>query len=151
MTDFYPSSWLQPLTFSTCQVSSLTCVHSGQLWLPIDWWWWSLRRCDGCCSKGWPARATCPAWPPRPRLSWVALLVCHTLEIHSSKWNGIGLVRKSSSRHHHSSCSHIKLLYKNTTGLCARRKLKLKVKFNLLTKTLQSDNLPCDTTPPKWK
>lgn len=44
---------------------------------------------------------------------------------------------------------HIKLLYKNTTGLCARRKLKLKVKFNLLTKTLQSDNLPCDTTPPK--
>lgn len=60
--------------------SSLTCAHSGQLWRPIGSWWWSRRRCDGCCSTGWPATATCPALPPPPRLSGATLLSFHSLD-----------------------------------------------------------------------
>lgn len=91
MNDGCSSKQMSPLTYNAVKVSSLTCAHSGQLLLSTDWWRWSLRRCGGCCSKGWPARATCPAWPQHPLLSWAALLVSHTLHRRAVHQKGVDL------------------------------------------------------------
>lgn len=76
-------------------------------------------------------------------------------EIHLSERGAAWRVRRRCGKSIHPLCSLKELFYKNlirTAGFfCAKCNVDPKANFNLLTETLQSDNLPRDTALPKWK